>query len=216
MSNLAASIAIGVSGVDARTRLRVGLIFGAFEAGMPVLGLLIGAQVAGSLGHAARWIGAGLLIAVGVYALASAVRAGQVRAHEPAEVQAPARAPVRTSAYEQAQDEPGHNGEAGGTTDPVPREAAGTGQVRPPRLAHLLVSGLALSVDNLVVGFALGTYHTSIALGVIVIGVVSVAMSLIGLELGAGIGRWAGRRGEQLAGVMLISVGIAIAAGALS
>ncbi len=50
----------------------------------------------------------------------------------------------------------------------------------------------------------------------ITIGVVSVALSLIGLELGARIGRWAGERGEQLAGLMLISVGIAIAAGALS
>ncbi len=74
-----------------------------------------------------------------------------------------------------------------------------------------MLSGLALSLDNLVVGFALGTYHTSIAAGRLVIGAVSVALSLLGLELGAGIGRWAGDRGEQLAGVVLISVGIAIA-----
>ncbi|HUB38187.1 MAG TPA: manganese efflux pump [Streptosporangiaceae bacterium] len=189
MSNLAASIAIGVSGVDARTRLRVGLVFGAFEAGMPVLGLLIGAQAAASLGQGARWAGAGLLIAVGLYALVSAARAGSA--------QAPAR-------------------EAIVATDPAERGAGAAAQLQPPRVSQLLVSGLALSVDNLVVGFALGAYHTPIALGVIVIGAVSVAMSLIGLELGAGIGRWAGRRGDQLAGVMLISVGIAIASGALS
>jgi manganese efflux pump family protein len=168
MSNLAASIAIGISGVDASTRLRVGLIFGVFEAGMPVAGLLIGAQVAGSLGHAARWVGGGLLIAVGLYALASAARAGQGR------------------------------------------------RAQPPGVIHLLVTGLALSVDNLVVGFALGTTHISIAVSVIVIGTVSVAMSLLGLELGVGASRWAGQRGEQLAGLMLICVGIAIASGALS
>jgi manganese efflux pump family protein len=168
MSNLAASVAIGVSGTDARMRLRVGLVFGVFEAGMPVAGLLIGEQVAASLGHAARWVGAGLLIAVGLYTLASAARTGEGR------------------------------------------------QLRPPGVMHLLVTGLALSVDNLVVGFALGTYHTSIALGVIVIGTVSVAMSLLGLELGAGVGRRAGQHGEQLAGLMLISVGIAIASGALT
>jgi putative Mn2+ efflux pump MntP len=183
MSNLAASVAIGVSGVDARTRLRVGLVFGVFEAGMPVLGLLIGEQVAANLGHAARWLGAGLLIAVGLYALASASRAGSAQAHQQAQ------------AHEQAQAQ---------------------APVRSPGLIRLLVSGLALSVDNLVVGFALGTYHFSIVVGVIVIGAVSVAMSLVGLELGAGIGRWAGRRGEQLAGLMLIGVGIAIASGALS
>lgn len=75
-SNFSAAIAIGVSGADARTRLRVGLIYGAFESGMPVLGLIIGDRVATPLGHAARWIGAGLLIAVGGYALIAAARAG--------------------------------------------------------------------------------------------------------------------------------------------
>ncbi len=183
LGNLAASIAIGVSGVDARTRLRVGLIFGLFESGMPLLGLFIGAQVATGLGHTARWVGAGLLIAVGLYTLVSAARTGGTPA-------GPAPANI----------EPG---------PALSRPGA-------PGIGRLLVSGLALSVDNLVVGFALGTYHTSIAVGVIVIGSVSVAMSLVGLELGAGIGRWAGRRGGQLAGVMLILVGTAIAAGALS
>ena len=173
MSNFAAAIAIGVSGVDARTRLRVGLVFGLFESGMPVVGLVLGEQVAGPLGHAARWLGAGLLIAVGAYALFNAAREHSRTAHgQPS---------------------------------------------RGPQLGHgrLLLSGLALSLDNLVVGFALGTYDTSIIVGAVVIGAVSVVLSLIGLELGARIGKWAGERGEQLAGLMLISVGVAIAAGAL-
>jgi putative Mn2+ efflux pump MntP len=174
MSNFAAAIAIGVSGVDARTRLRVGLVFGAFESGMPVLGLFLGQQTAAPLGHAARWIAAGLLIGVGGYALVTALR--------------------------------GSRG----------RSASGPGQPAQFGHARLLLSGLALSVDNLVVGFALGTYGTSIVTSAVVIGLVSVALALIGLELGARIGKWAGDRGEQLAGVMLISVGIAIAAGALS
>jgi putative Mn2+ efflux pump MntP len=174
MSNFAAAIAIGVGGVDARTRLRVGLVFGAFEAAMPVLGLVLGKQVAAPLGHAARWIAAGLLIAVGGYALASAVRGARERA------------------------------------------ASDTRPGVPISLTRLLLGGLALSLDNLVVGFALGTYGTSIVLSAIVIGATSTVLSLIGLELGARIGKWAGERGEQLAGVMLISVGIAIAAGALS
>ena len=91
-----------------------------------------------------------------------------------------------------------------------------TGGTLPAGHVRLLLSGLALSMDNLVVGFALGTYHTSIAVDAITIGVVSVALSLIGLELGGRLGKSAGERGEQLAGLMLISVGLAIAAGALS
>jgi hypothetical protein len=65
LSNFAAAIGIGITGVDARTRLRVGVIFGAFEAGMPVLGLLLGHGLAGVLGQATRWVGAGLLISAG-------------------------------------------------------------------------------------------------------------------------------------------------------
>src|SRR5262250_2858071 len=38
LSNLAAAIGIGVTGVNARVRLQVGLVFGVFEAGMPVVG----------------------------------------------------------------------------------------------------------------------------------------------------------------------------------
>jgi hypothetical protein len=42
LSNFAASVGIGVSGIDSRARLRVGVIFGIFETGMPTLGLLLG------------------------------------------------------------------------------------------------------------------------------------------------------------------------------
>ena len=73
-SNFAAAMGIGVTGIDSRTRLRVGVIFGAFEAGMPIIGLLLGHSLASTLGHAAHWIGAGLLIATGLYALAQTLR----------------------------------------------------------------------------------------------------------------------------------------------
>ena len=42
LDNFAAAIGIGLAGVDARTRLRVGVVFGLFEAGMPLVGILIG------------------------------------------------------------------------------------------------------------------------------------------------------------------------------
>jgi len=69
LSNFAAAVGIGVSGIDARARLRVGVIFGIFETGMPILGLLLGRRLANALGHAAHWIGAALLIATGIYAV---------------------------------------------------------------------------------------------------------------------------------------------------
>jgi manganese efflux pump family protein len=50
---------------------------------------------------------------------------------------------------------------------------------------------------------------------VIVIGAVSVALSLAGLELGARIGAAAERHGELAGGLVLIGVGAAVAAGVL-
>jgi putative Mn2+ efflux pump MntP len=175
LGNLAASIGIGVAGVDTRTRLRVGIVFGIFEAGMPVVGLLIGRRLATELGEDVRWAGAALLIAIGAISLVRSVLEG--RQHPDQEPRAPAPAPAG------------------------------------PGLGRLLLSGLALSMDNLVIGFALGTYGVGVAAGALVIGVVSVAMSLAGLELGGLLGRWAGRRSEQMSGVILILVGAAIAGG---
>jgi manganese efflux pump family protein len=170
LSNFAASVGIGVAGLDGRTRLRVALVFGAFETAMPIIGLLLGHGLAGVLGGAAHWIGAGLLIATGLYALAQARRGA------------------------------GREADAG----PAGQD-----------FSRLLVMGLALSIDNLAVGFALGAYRVSFTVAAIVIGAVSVALSLLGLEIGARIGTRAGDRGEIIGGVVLIGVGIAIATGVI-
>jgi manganese efflux pump family protein len=186
LDNFAAAIAIGLAGVDARTRLRVGVVFGVFEAGMPIVGLLIGAQAAAPLGHASRWLAAGLLIAVGCYAVAEAVRAERAGSRQ-------REAPAAGSPAKRSGGPPGGRG-----------------------LRGLLLTGLALSVDNLAVGFALGSNHTSIVVGAVTIGAVSVALALIGLELGVRLGARVGERAGQLAGLLLIAVGIAVGAGILS
>jgi manganese efflux pump family protein len=178
LSNLAASVGIGVTGVNARVRLRVGVVFGVFEAGMPVVGLLIGQGLATEVGRVVRWPGAILLMLIGVLGVFRSLKA---RHASPPPAEAPTTAPTL-----------------------VPRR----GTVR------LLASGLVLSMDNLVVGFALGTYGVGILAGAVVIGAVSVVMSLAGLELGGLLGRWAGRRGDQMSGMVLILVGAAIAGGA--
>ena len=172
LSNFAASVGIGVSGVDARTRWRVGVVFGLFEAGMPVVGLLLGRGLAGTLGGAARWVGAGLLVAAGGYAVVQSLRS-------------------------RGQGGDGHQDVAG------------------QRTGRLLVTGAALSIDNLVAGFALGAYHVSLIVAAVVIGAVSAGLSLLGLELGSRLGAWTGSSGEILGGAVLVGVGIAIAAGVL-
>jgi manganese efflux pump family protein len=59
LSNFAAAIGIGISGTSARTRLKVGIIFGLFETGMPIAGLALGRGLARALGRSAHCISAG-------------------------------------------------------------------------------------------------------------------------------------------------------------
>jgi manganese efflux pump family protein len=203
LSNLAAAIGIGVTGVNARVRLQVGVVFGVFESGMPVVGLLIGRQFASSLGQAVRWPGAILLMLVGAQALVRSIRDSRRQT-------VPDAGPVGTVPGSTV---PGGAGPGGPGPGGVVGAALAGGT---PHLGRLLASGLVLSLDNLVVGFALGTYGVGIAEGAILIGAISVAMSLAGLELGGLLGRWAGHRSEQVSGLILILVGAAIAGGALT
>jgi putative Mn2+ efflux pump MntP len=69
LSNFAAAIGIGLSGVSARRRLTTGLAFAFFEATMPILGLLIGRSVAGWLDATDYFIGAILLVGTGTYVI---------------------------------------------------------------------------------------------------------------------------------------------------
>jgi manganese efflux pump family protein len=175
LDNLAAAIGFGVGsagGVGGAMRVRIAVVFGLFEAGMPVLGLLLGHGVADSIGQAARWLGGGVLIVFGV--------AGLVRAWR---------------------------GASGGARDAERVKARGIGR--------LLLGGLVLSGDNLAAGFALGSYHAGLLLAAVVFGVVSVAMSLAGLEFGARIGRRAGERGPLIGGMIVVAVGVAVGFGAL-
>jgi len=188
LSNLAAAIGIGFGGVTARTRIRVAVVFGVFEAGMPIVGLVVGAGVAGAIGHTARWISAVVLIGIGLVTVIQAFRqpAGPGRGASPAPPAPPEDGASPADAV--------HHSDS---------------------LGRLIISAFALSLDNLAAGFALGTMHVGVAEGAIVIGAVSVVMSLAGLELGGRIGAAAGRRGEQIGGAILVGVGVAIAAGVI-
>ena len=168
LSNFAGAIGIGLSGIDARTRIRVGLAFGFFEALMPLVGLLLGQAVAGYIGHhVAGYVAGGILILTGAYTIWQGW--GLERKEKAPDLQ----------------------------------------------WQSLLITALALSIDNLAVGFALAVFHIQIVIAAATMGVVSVAMSLAGLELGHRLGRRVEGWSEEIGGTILILVGIAIALGIL-
>jgi putative Mn2+ efflux pump MntP len=71
LDTFAISAALGVAGMSARDRLRVSTLLMAFEAGMPLVGLVVGAALSSVLGQVADVIAILLLIGLGGYMLAS-------------------------------------------------------------------------------------------------------------------------------------------------
>jgi putative Mn2+ efflux pump MntP len=171
LSNFAAAVGIGAGGVSARTRFTTGLAFGFFEAGMPILGLLIGRTVAGRLGETGQLSGAILLVATGAYVIWKGQRS--------------------TGG--------GRGGEKGEQL----------------RLGYLFVAAFALSLDNLVIGFALSFSQVAIVLAAGFIAAVSVSMALVGLELGQRLGASFDAWSEKIGGAVLIVVGLALGVGLL-
>jgi putative Mn2+ efflux pump MntP len=168
LDNFAASAALGVSGVDRKSRLRVALIFGTFEGVMPVVGLLIGRSVAHGLGATAK-PGAGALLGLaGAYAIVTELLGDKDGA----------RSPELT-------------------------------------VRRLVLIGGALSIDNLVIGFALGAYHANLLVAAVTIAGVSVALSWLGLEIGGQFGARLGGRSELIGGAVLVAVGVAIGVGVM-
>jgi len=164
-SNGAAAIGIGLGGIDRRTRLRVSIVFGAFEAGMPLIGLVLGREIASVLGGSAQQLGGALVVAVGVHEWFS------------------------------------QRGEEA-------RVGSSTGHP-----ARLVVTAFALSIDNLVVGFALGSLHVSFLVAAATIGGVSAALTLVGLEIGTRLGARLERGSRAIGAVVLILLGVVLAAG---
>lgn len=167
-NNLAVSLALGALGRRPR-RWRIVGVFMVFEFTVPLIGLLIGSQLAGAGADAGRAIGALLLAGLGAWTLWSSLESAEGE-----------RLAQRATTW-----------------------------------SGLIGLAAGLSLDNLVVGFALGLGEASPLLVASVIAAFSAGFTLAGLEIGAqGRRRWE-RRTEIVAGLALIMVAVGVALGAI-
>lgn len=164
LDGFAVAISIGLSGINQAVRFRVGLVFGLFETGMPLIGLVIGQKLSIILNGHANTIGGSLLILTGIYEMLSSLKG---------EDKKEAKTAVKS-------------------------------------WSKLMMASLAISIDNLIIGIGLGTRQISIPLAALVIGIASVGLALIGLELGNRIGATIGKYSELFSGGIIILVGFAI------
>ncbi len=166
LDSFAVAAALGALRPSRRERWRISALFVAFEGGMPLVGLALGAPLAGSVAGIADYLAAAALIAVGGWML--------------------------LWRDESAEEE----------------------RIRRLRSTHgLAVTGLgiAISFDELAIGFSLGLARLSIVVVVVAIAAQAFVAVQLGLFLGGHIRERLRERIERLAAVLLIGLGILLA-----
>ncbi len=80
----------------------------------------------------------------------------------------------------------------------------------PSKGRMLVILSVATSIDALVVGFSLALIRIDIFYPAAIIGIVTASLSLIGIGLGARLGKKIGRKMEFIGGLIIISIGLKI------
>lgn len=146
--------------LNLRRASALALTFGAFQAGMTLLGWLLGDQLRQFITDVDHWLAFGLLAAIGGRMIWKALR-------EPSEELAAA----------------------------------------PPSWRELVVLGIATSIDALAVGIGFAFLQVSITQAALLIGVVTLALSYLGVLVGYHAGRRYQRPAEVAGGLILIAIG---------
>ncbi len=162
------AVAVGKGLQSRRLRLddalALALCFGLFQAGMPVVGWLLGARFADAVSSFDHWIAFGLLAAIGGKMIWESF-----------------------TGDDDNDDDPGRIG-----------------------IRELLVLGVATSIDALAVGIGFAFLDVSILGAVVLIGLTTFALTLVGLVVGHRAGaRWRGPA-EIVGGLILIGIGLRI------
>jgi putative Mn2+ efflux pump MntP len=85
-----------------------------------------------------------------------------------------------------------------------------SGENDPTRKGSLVMLSVATSIDALAVGFTLALLGVSIWTPAVIIGVVAALFTLLGIYLGARLGRIVGRSAELIGGLVLIGIGLRV------
>lgn len=155
LDTLAVATSIGLMG--GASRLRIGLVFAAFEGVMPILGLVLGQTLAGRIGAIAFAVGLVLLAAVGIYMLFL------------------------------------------DRCDDKPLNVQG---------ARVLLAGLAVSLDELAVGFSFGLVHFPMGVTAALLAAQAFIFAWVGITFGARLRPILGEAAEKIAGGALILLAV--------
>ncbi len=183
-----------MSKVTIKKALIVGLYFGLFQAGMPLVGYLLGTQFADKIITIDHWITFALLgIIGGKMILESFKKEGCLDRECPAEKCTDRECPVKKCA----------DRECPGGEPPIKKEAS----LKP---AQMLPLALATSIDALAVGVSFAFLNVKIAPAVLSIGVVTLSLSILGVKIGNIFGVKFKSKAELAGGIILVLIGLKI------
>ena len=157
----AVSAALGLLRLAPARRVALSLTFAAFEGGMPLVGLALGAVLGRLIGNLADYVAIAALIGLGAYLLF------QNEEQEGAVLERMARS----------------NGIA------------------------MLGAGVAVSLDELAIGFTLGLLGVPVIAALILITVQAFAISQLGFVVGARVSESIREGAERFAGLALMAIG---------
>lgn len=167
MDAFAVSICKGLNmtKINYRHSLVIALFFGAFQALMPLLGWLLGTQLADYISAIDHWVAFFLLLFIGGKMLLDALKGGD--------------------------------------------EDADCADVL--NLRELFILAIATSIDALAVGITFALLpDTNIALSVALIGVITFALSFLGVVIGNKFGSKYEKKAELAGGIILVLIGVKI------
>lgn len=184
MDAFAVSICQGLSlrKVTLKKALLVGLYFGSFQALMPLLGYLIGAQFADMIVSIDHWIAFALLLFIGVRMVIGSFKNEGC--------------PDRSCPNENCTDRECPNGNR-------PQEA--TLEIR-----EMLPLAIATSIDALAVGVTFAFIQVRIIPAISFIGIITFLLSVIGVKIGNIFGTRYKSKAELAGGIILILMGLKI------
>lgn len=164
----------------------IGLYFGVFQAGMPLIGYFVGSLFAGHIGLFAPWIAFVLLVFLGIRMIRESRKEedhyclGKACNFEVCQKEAC----PRRIAYEEAE----------------------------PKLTpmYMLPRAIATSIDALAVGVSFAMIRVNIWMAVSVIGIITCAISMFGVKIGFVFGEKYKAKAELAGGIILCLIGAKI------
>ncbi len=180
-----------------RETARVAVLFGLFQALMPLAGWALSTWFADAVSDVAPWIAFGMLAFVGAHMVKEGLRAEAEHAVE--HVERPAR--ERAAAAD-----------GGALGAPVAVATLAPPVTRRPRVAYrvLLPLAVATSIDAAASGVTFAVLDVPILPAVALVGVVTLVLSGLGVRIGARVGERLGRWATVAGGAVLVLLGLRI------